>query len=86
MKKSLSIALKFGAKGIRIECSGRLGGAELSFGLGEIITAAGQILGQFRQEPERSQPTVDVTPVPTATGNDPAHQKIVLDKIEAINA
>ncbi len=30
MKKSLTIALKFGAKGIRIECSGRLGGAEMS--------------------------------------------------------
>jgi small subunit ribosomal protein S3 len=30
MKKSVSQALKFGAKGIRIECSGRLGGAEMS--------------------------------------------------------
>ncbi|MBN2344677.1 MAG: 30S ribosomal protein S3 [Deltaproteobacteria bacterium] len=30
MKKSLSIALKFGAKGIRVECAGRLGGAEMS--------------------------------------------------------
>ncbi len=30
MKKSVSSALKFGAKGIRITCSGRLGGAEMS--------------------------------------------------------
>ncbi|MBU0479752.1 MAG: 30S ribosomal protein S3 [Proteobacteria bacterium] len=30
MKKSVSIALKFGAKGIKISCSGRLGGAEMS--------------------------------------------------------
>lgn len=30
MKKSVSTALKFGAKGIRITCSGRLGGAEMS--------------------------------------------------------
>ena len=30
MKKSVSQALKFGAKGIRIECSGRLGGEEMS--------------------------------------------------------
>ncbi len=30
MKKSVTTALKFGAKGIRISCSGRLGGAEMS--------------------------------------------------------
>jgi len=30
MKKSVGQALKFGAKGIKIECSGRLGGAEMS--------------------------------------------------------
>jgi small subunit ribosomal protein S3 len=30
MKKSVQSALKFGAKGIRIICSGRLGGAEMS--------------------------------------------------------
>jgi small subunit ribosomal protein S3 len=30
MKKALTTAMKFGAKGIRIECSGRLGGAEMS--------------------------------------------------------
>lgn len=30
MKKSVTSALKFGAKGIRIMCSGRLGGAEMS--------------------------------------------------------
>lgn len=30
MKKSVTSALKFGAKGIRIQCSGRLGGAEMS--------------------------------------------------------
>jgi small subunit ribosomal protein S3 len=30
MKKSVTAALKFGAKGIRIQCSGRLGGAEMS--------------------------------------------------------
>lgn len=30
MKKSVTSALKFGAKGIRIACSGRLGGAEMS--------------------------------------------------------
>ncbi|MCD4654369.1 30S ribosomal protein S3, partial [bacterium] len=30
MKKSLSSALRFGAKGIRIACSGRLGGADMS--------------------------------------------------------
>jgi small subunit ribosomal protein S3 len=30
MKKSLSTAMKFGAKGVRIRCSGRLGGAEMS--------------------------------------------------------
>lgn len=30
MKKSVSMALKFGAQGIKINCSGRLGGAEMS--------------------------------------------------------
>lgn len=30
MKKSVTSSLKFGAKGIRITCSGRLGGAEMS--------------------------------------------------------
>jgi small subunit ribosomal protein S3 len=30
MKKSVTSALKFGAKGIKITCSGRLGGAEMS--------------------------------------------------------
>lgn len=30
MKKSVTTALKFGAKGIRVTCSGRLGGAEMS--------------------------------------------------------
>jgi len=30
MKKSVQTALKFGAKGIRVACSGRLGGAEMS--------------------------------------------------------
>jgi len=30
MKKAVSQALKFGAEGIKIECSGRLGGAEMS--------------------------------------------------------
>jgi small subunit ribosomal protein S3 len=30
MKKALSTAMKFGAKGIRIACSGRLGGAEMA--------------------------------------------------------
>lgn len=30
MKKSVTSALKFGGKGIRITCSGRLGGAEMS--------------------------------------------------------
>jgi small subunit ribosomal protein S3 len=30
MKKSITSALKFGAKGIRITCAGRLGGAEMS--------------------------------------------------------
>jgi len=30
MKKSVSTAMKFGAKGIRIRCSGRLGGSEMS--------------------------------------------------------
>ena len=30
MKKSIQTAMKFGAKGIRIACSGRLGGAEMS--------------------------------------------------------
>jgi len=30
MKKSVSMALKFGAQGIKIHCSGRLGGAEMS--------------------------------------------------------
>lgn len=30
MKKAVNTALKFGAKGIRIACSGRLGGAEMS--------------------------------------------------------
>ena len=29
MKKSVSTALKFGAKGVRVQCSGRLGGAEM---------------------------------------------------------
>jgi small subunit ribosomal protein S3 len=30
MKRSVTMALKFGAQGIKIECSGRLGGAEMS--------------------------------------------------------
>ena len=30
MKKSMTSTMKFGAKGIRVECSGRLGGAEMS--------------------------------------------------------
>ena len=30
MKKSVQTALKFGAKGIRVACSGRLGGSEMS--------------------------------------------------------
>ena len=30
MKKALATAMKFGAKGIRIRCSGRLGGSEMS--------------------------------------------------------
>jgi small subunit ribosomal protein S3 len=30
MKKSMTATMKFGAKGIRLECSGRLGGAEMS--------------------------------------------------------
>jgi small subunit ribosomal protein S3 len=30
MKKALTTAMKFGAKGVRIECAGRLGGAEMS--------------------------------------------------------
>ena len=30
MKKCVTTALKFGAKGIRVSCSGRLGGAEMS--------------------------------------------------------
>lgn len=30
MKKAVSTAIKFGAKGIRVRCSGRLGGAEMS--------------------------------------------------------
>lgn len=30
MKKTLGTAMKFGAKGIRVACSGRLGGAEMS--------------------------------------------------------
>ena len=30
MKKSISTALRFGVKGIKISCSGRLGGAEMS--------------------------------------------------------
>ena len=29
MKKALSIAMKFGAKGVRIRCAGRLGGSEM---------------------------------------------------------
>ena len=30
MKKAVSMALKFGAQGIKVNCSGRLGGAEMS--------------------------------------------------------
>ena len=30
MKKASNVALKFGAKGVKISCSGRLGGAEMS--------------------------------------------------------
>jgi small subunit ribosomal protein S3 len=30
MKKSMQTATKFGAKGVRVACSGRLGGAEMS--------------------------------------------------------
>jgi small subunit ribosomal protein S3 len=30
MKKSMTSTMKFGAKGIRVECSGRLGGSEMS--------------------------------------------------------
>ena len=34
MKKSIQTATKFGAKGIRVSCSGRLGGAEQTFNNG----------------------------------------------------
>ena len=30
MKKAINIALKFGVKGVKISCSGRLGGAEMA--------------------------------------------------------
>ena len=30
MKKAMQTAMKFGAKGIRVACSGRLGGAEMA--------------------------------------------------------
>ena len=30
MKKAMQTSMKFGAKGVRIACSGRLGGAEMS--------------------------------------------------------
>lgn len=30
MKKALTTAMKFGAKGVKVECAGRLGGAEMS--------------------------------------------------------
>ncbi len=30
MKKAISLAMKFGAQGIRVQCSGRLGGAEIA--------------------------------------------------------
>ncbi len=30
MKKAVSSALKFGAKGVRVACAGRLGGAEMA--------------------------------------------------------
>jgi small subunit ribosomal protein S3 len=30
MKKALATAMKFGAKGIRVRCAGRLGGSEMS--------------------------------------------------------
>ena len=30
MKKAVSTAMKFGAKGIRVRCAGRLGGSEMS--------------------------------------------------------
>jgi small subunit ribosomal protein S3 len=30
MKKSIQTAMKFGAKGIRVACSGRLGGSEMA--------------------------------------------------------
>jgi small subunit ribosomal protein S3 len=30
MKKSMQTAMKFGAKGVRISCKGRLGGAEMA--------------------------------------------------------
>jgi small subunit ribosomal protein S3 len=30
MKKAVSIAMKFGAKGIRVEAAGRLGGSEIA--------------------------------------------------------
>jgi len=30
MKKSVNLAMRFGAKGIKISCSGRLGGAEMA--------------------------------------------------------
>jgi small subunit ribosomal protein S3 len=30
MKKAIQTAMKFGAKGIRVACSGRLGGAEMA--------------------------------------------------------
>jgi small subunit ribosomal protein S3 len=30
MKKAIQTAMKFGAKGIRVSCSGRLGGAEMA--------------------------------------------------------
>jgi small subunit ribosomal protein S3 len=30
MKKAISLAMKFGAQGVRVQCSGRLGGAEIA--------------------------------------------------------
>ena len=30
MKKSMTLAMKSGAKGIRVQCAGRLGGAEMA--------------------------------------------------------
>ena len=43
MKQSMGRAMRMGAKGIKVSCGGRLGGAEIDYGFAEAATTYGRI-------------------------------------------